>query len=78
VTTRSFSVFFPAVSPAILKMKILCLHGNNTSGAIFAVQSLAFRKLLGDDHEYVFLDGELESDCVIGKFPLIIFHSTYM
>jgi hypothetical protein len=48
-------------------MKILCLHGNGMSGAFFEMQTLAFRKLLGDEHEYVFLDGQLESDCVLGR-----------
>ena len=47
-------------------MKILCLRGNGMSGAFFEMQTLAFRKLLGDEHEYVFLDGQLESDCVLG------------
>jgi hypothetical protein len=49
-------------------MKILCLHGNNMSGALLAVQTNTFRRLLGgDEHEYVFLDGEIESTCVIGN-----------
>ncbi|KAH6677570.1 serine hydrolase FSH [Halenospora varia] len=47
-------------------MKILCLHGNGMSGKLFEVQTAAFRRLLGDGHEYTFLDGLLESSCVIG------------
>jgi len=54
----------------LFKMKILCLHGNNMSGALLAIQTNTFRRLLGDhEHEYVFLDGEIESSCVIGKLP---------
>ena len=41
-------------------MKILCLHGMLTSGAIFEFQTAAFRNLLGNDYEYVFIDGEVE------------------
>lgn len=40
------------------------------SGAFFEMQTLTFRKLLGDEHEYVFLDGQLESDCVLGRLLL--------
>ncbi|KAL5323099.1 hypothetical protein ACEPPN_007627 [Leptodophora sp. 'Broadleaf-Isolate-01'] len=41
-------------------MKILCLHGILSSGALFEFQTGAFRKLLGEDHEYIFTDGEIE------------------
>ncbi|KAH6721042.1 serine hydrolase-domain-containing protein [Leptodontidium sp. MPI-SDFR-AT-0119] len=41
-------------------MKILCLHGILSSGALFEFQTGAFRKLLGEDHEYIFIDGEIE------------------
>ncbi|RDL33233.1 uncharacterized protein BP5553_08672 [Venustampulla echinocandica] len=47
-------------------MRILCLHGNGMNGTLLGVQTAAFRRLLGDGHEYTFLDGQLESDCVIG------------
>lgn len=37
------------------------------SGALLAIQTNTFRRLLGGhEHEYVFLDGEIESSCVIG------------
>jgi hypothetical protein len=37
------------------------------SGALFNVQTAAFRRLLGDGHEYTFLDGLLDSSCVLGR-----------
>lgn len=40
-------------------MKFLCLHGYGTSGAIFEKQITAIRYALGDEHEWVFLDGEV-------------------
>ena len=39
-------------------MKILCLHGYGTSGEIFRQQLTSIIQVLGEDHEYVFLDGE--------------------
>ncbi|PVH76706.1 hypothetical protein DL98DRAFT_425086 [Cadophora sp. DSE1049] len=41
-------------------MKILCLHGILTSSAVFEFQTAPFRKLLGEDYEYVFIDGKIE------------------
>ncbi|KAG4437378.1 hypothetical protein IFR05_007142 [Cadophora sp. M221] len=41
-------------------MKILCLHGILGSGKLFEFQTAAFRELLGEDCEYIFIDGEIE------------------
>lgn len=41
-------------------MKFLCLHGYGTSSEIFEQQFSSIAKALGDSHEYVYLDGEVE------------------
>ncbi len=41
-------------------MKFLCLHGYGTSSEIFEQQFSNIAKALGDSHEYVYLDGEIE------------------
>jgi hypothetical protein len=50
-------------------MRILCLHGNGTSGAFFSFQTASFRRLLGEEYEYLFLDGPIECDCAAGEPP---------
>lgn len=42
---------------AIPKMKILCLHGNNSSADIFIQQTKGFRERLGNHHEYMTMNG---------------------
>ena len=41
-------------------MRILCLHGYGTSGAILQSQLDAFTHKADPSHEFVFLDGEYE------------------
>ena len=60
--------FCPPVISICLEMKILCLHGNGTSGHLFALQTASIRRLLGEEFEYVVLDAPLESSCAAGKF----------
>ena len=41
-------------------MKILCLHGSGTSGAIFESQLAQFLDHVDESYEFVFIDGEVE------------------
>lgn len=41
-------------------MKLLCLHGYGTSATIFEQQLARILEALGDEHEYVFLEGEVQ------------------
>jgi hypothetical protein len=41
-------------------MKFLCLHGYGTSSEIFEQQFSSIAQALGEHHEYVYLDGEVE------------------
>lgn len=52
-------------------MKILCLHGYGTTGAIFEQQLSGIMAGLGSSHEWVFLDGEVHV-AKSGMFSLII------
>ncbi|KAJ5579528.1 uncharacterized protein N7459_005513 [Penicillium hispanicum] len=48
-------------------MKVLCLHGKGTSGAIFRSQTASFRAQLGNkDIEFDFLDGTFSSTAAAG------------
>ncbi|CAG8063108.1 unnamed protein product [Penicillium nalgiovense] len=47
-------------------MKVLCLHGKGTSGAIFRSQISTFRTKLPDDIEFDFIDGPFKSDAAAG------------
>jgi hypothetical protein len=40
-------------------MRFLCFHGYGTSSQIFEQQFAAIARALGDNHEYVYLDGEI-------------------
>lgn len=48
-------------------MRILCLHGYSTSGAILKYQLDAFIQRADASHEFVFLDGEYECPKAQGK-----------
>ncbi|KAK4149588.1 serine hydrolase FSH [Chaetomidium leptoderma] len=53
-------------------MRFLCLHGMGTNSAIYEAQLSPIRAHLGPEHEFVFVDGILESepaDSVAGIFP---------
>jgi hypothetical protein len=41
-------------------MKFLCLHGYGTSSEIFEQQFEGIARVLGESHEYIYLDGEVE------------------
>ncbi|CAI7664912.1 unnamed protein product [Penicillium pancosmium] len=48
-------------------MRVLCLHGKGTSGAIFRSQTASFRARLSDKNiEFDFLDGPFKSDPAAG------------
>ncbi|ORX94600.1 serine hydrolase FSH [Clohesyomyces aquaticus] len=40
-------------------MRFLCFHGMGTNGKIFEIQTSRLRNTLGNEHEYVFLDGSI-------------------
>lgn len=48
-------------------MRILCLHGYGTSGAILRSQLDAFIHRADASYEFVFLDGEYECQRAHGK-----------
>ncbi|KAJ5334746.1 hypothetical protein N7452_007149 [Penicillium brevicompactum] len=47
-------------------MKVLCLHGKGTSGAIFRSQISSFRSKLPEGTEFDFLDGPFNSNAAAG------------
>jgi hypothetical protein len=49
-------------------MRFLCLHGYGTSSEIFEQQFASIAKELGEQHEYVYLDGEV-SVTKMGMMP---------
>ena len=48
-------------------MRFLCLHGMGTSGRIFQAQLSPVTAMLGGEHEFVYIDGEVESEALVGK-----------
>jgi hypothetical protein len=54
-------------------MRFLCLHGMGTSGRIFEAQMAQIQASLPGNHEFVFIDGEVESDPLAGSYWLASF-----
>lgn len=53
-------------------MRILCLHGVGTSGAILERQMANLKRELDPSYELVFVDGPFESERGPGMFALKI------
>lgn len=51
-------------------MKFLCLHGMGTNAQIFEAQLAQIRNQLVGQHEFVFLQGEVETDPAPGSISL--------
>ena len=49
-------------------MRFLCLHGMGTNAQIFEAQLAQIRSQLVGQHEFVFVDGEVECEPAPGKF----------
>ena len=52
-------------------MKFLCVHGMGTSAAIFESQIAQIRASIPGQHEFVFINGDIETAPVGGKLAIV-------